>query len=79
MRAGRTALRGAHPAGVVKGVAARWVPTRLAGWRGSGCCGGEAEQEGVVSCSAVEFPESLGDGEACGRDADEGGPYGLSG
>jgi hypothetical protein len=27
----------------------------------------------------VEFPEGLGGGEACGRDADEGGPYGLAG
>ncbi len=65
MRAGRTALRG--------------YQDRLAGWRGPGCCGGEAEQEGVVSCSAVEFPDGLGDGEACGRNADEGGPYGLAG
>jgi len=32
-----------------------------------------------VSCSAVEFPDGLGDGEACGRNADEGGPYGLAG
>jgi hypothetical protein len=30
-----------------------------------------------VSCSAVEFADGLGDGEAV-RDADEGGPYGLA-
>ena len=32
-----------------------------------------------MSCSAVEFPDGLGDGEACGRNADEGGPCGLAG
>jgi hypothetical protein len=30
-----------------------------------------------VSCSAVEFPDGLGDGEACGRNAEEGGPTAL--
>ena len=31
-----------------------------------------------MSGSAVKFSEGFGDGEACGRDADEGGPYSLA-